>query len=254
MLLSVAQGGEEGDEYPSEVKWIKSMGTGNHSIIPENLVTEDEVKIKSESCPNPLDPALILLIYETGGRIGEVLSPTAGAVSFDKYGAVLTVARSVDLTGRDMADNPILVQFSSCCFPLVYFHSPIHLIRYTIVTTVMSPNKKLIETYMACTDRSKVAPLLTDDAEWVEWGDGVPASGVRSRGKVAFLENYGDQELLTQITRMMEENNVVVAEGTVRVPKKEGGFLMFRFCDIFELENGKVKRLTSFAAEIKNSA
>jgi integrase/recombinase XerD len=86
------KGGDEGDEYPSEVKWIKSKRTRNHSILPENLVTEDEVKIMAESCPNPRDPALILLIYETGGRIGEVLSLTVGAVSFDKYGAVLTVS------------------------------------------------------------------------------------------------------------------------------------------------------------------
>lgn len=118
----------------------------------------------------------------------------------------------------------------------------------------MSPNKKIIEAYMACTDRSKVAPLLSDDVEWVEWADGVPASGVRTRGKAAFIQNFGDDELRTQITRMTEENNVVVAEGTVRVHKKEGKIVTVQFCDIFELQNGKVKRLSSFGALIKDSA
>jgi len=43
----------------------------------------------AESCPNVRDPALILLTYETGGRIGELLSLSVGSVAFDKYGAVL---------------------------------------------------------------------------------------------------------------------------------------------------------------------
>jgi len=116
----------------------------------------------------------------------------------------------------------------------------------------MSQNKKVVESYFA--RRSNVPPLLTDDAEWVEWGDGVPASGVRTRGKDAYVQNLGPEEVQIEVARMIEENNVVVAEGTVRVPTKDRGLLMFRFCDIFELENGKVKRLSSFAAQLKGSA
>lgn len=116
----------------------------------------------------------------------------------------------------------------------------------------MSPNKKVIETYLASADRSKIAPLLTDDVEWVEWADGVPASGARTRGKAAVIQNYGDDELRTQITRMTEENNVVVAEGVTRVTKKDGRLFTVQFCDIFELENGMVKRKHSFGALIKD--
>ena len=117
----------------------------------------------------------------------------------------------------------------------------------------MSPNKKLIEAYMAPSDRSKIAPLLADDVEWIEWGDGVPPTGARTRGKAAFLENFGTDELRSQVTRMTEEGDVVVAEGTVRVHRKEGDILTVQFCNIFELENGKVKRLTSFGARIKDA-
>ena len=116
----------------------------------------------------------------------------------------------------------------------------------------MSPNKKVVETYLATADRSKVAPLLGDDVEWVEWGDGVPASGVRHRGKAEFIQNFGDDELRTQITRLMEEDYVVVAEGVVSVFKKDGTVLKVRFCDIFELENGKVKHLDSYGALLKD--
>lgn len=63
-------------------------------------------------------------------------------------------------------------------------------------------------------DRSKAAPFLAVD---VEWGDGAPVTGVRTRGEAAFLANLGDDQLASQITRMTEENNVVVVESTVRV-------------------------------------
>jgi uncharacterized protein len=120
-------------------------------------------------------------------------------------------------------------------------------------SALMSPNKKVIETHLTSTDRSRVAELLADDVEWIEWGDGVPATGVRTRGKVAYMQNLGDDEFPTQITRMTEENNVVVAEGTVRVIKKDGHNLTVQFCDIFELENGQIKRKSSFAVRVKDS-
>jgi ketosteroid isomerase-like protein len=118
----------------------------------------------------------------------------------------------------------------------------------------MSPNKKVIESYFAGTDRSKVAPLLADDVEWIEWGDGVPPTGVRTKGKAAFIQNFGSDELHCEISRLTEENNVVVAEGTVRVHKKEGRELRVQFCNIFELENGKITRKSSFGALVKDSA
>jgi len=79
----------DGEEYPPEVKWIKSKRSRRHSILPGTLLTEDEIKQMAESCPNQRDRALILLTYETGGRIGELLSLSVGALAFDKYGAVL---------------------------------------------------------------------------------------------------------------------------------------------------------------------
>ena len=47
---------------------------------------------------------------------------------------------------------------------------------------------------------------------------------------------------------MTEENDVVVAEVTVRIAMKAGGSVPVQFCDIFEFESGKVKRLASFTA------
>jgi uncharacterized protein len=122
------------------------------------------------------------------------------------------------------------------------------------IPAVMGPNKKLVETYLATTDKSKLGALLAEDVEWVEWADGVPATGVITRGKEAYLKNYGDDELRGEVHRLTEEGNVVVAEGTAHVTRKDGRTLSVRFVDIFELENGKIKRKSSFGALIKGSA
>ena len=37
-----------------------------------------------------------------------------------------------------------------------------------------------------------------------------------------------------------------IAEGTVRVAWKQGGFLNAVFCDAFEMENTKIRRLISY--------
>jgi ketosteroid isomerase-like protein len=121
------------------------------------------------------------------------------------------------------------------------------------VRVTMSPNKKLIETYFATTDKSKLGPLLADDVEWVEWGDGVPASGAITRGKEAHVKNYGDDEIRAVVHRLTEEGNVVVAEGTAYVTKKDGRSLSVRFVNIFELENGTIQRKSSFGALIHDS-
>jgi uncharacterized protein len=118
----------------------------------------------------------------------------------------------------------------------------------------MSPSKKLIEAYLATTDKSKLGSLLADDVEWVEWGDGVPASGAITRGREAYIKNYGDDELRDEVHRLTEENNVVVAEGTAHVTKKDGSSLSVRFVNIFEVEHGKIQRMQSFGALIKGSA
>jgi hypothetical protein len=53
---------------------------------------------------------------------------------------------------------------------------------------------------------------------------------------------------------MTEEGNVVVVEGICHVTKKDGGSLRVRFCNIFELQNGQVRRQDSFGALLEDPA
>jgi ketosteroid isomerase-like protein len=126
------------------------------------------------------------------------------------------------------------------------------------ISIAKSPNKKVVEAYMvglSNLDRPALLSCLADDVERVEWADGIDGSGVAQIGKAAVIQNIdrpADVAMRSEITRMTEENNVVVAESMVRLSKKESGvFLTLRVCSIYELENGKIRKVNSFMAEEK---
>lgn len=126
------------------------------------------------------------------------------------------------------------------------------------LAAVVTPNKKVVETYQTSLgnlDWDAVAGCLADDVERVEWADGFPTSGVPVRGKAAVVKDLeAPREFQIQATRLTEENDVVVAECVVRVPLEGGGQFVGQCCAVYELENGKIRRMSSFVAENKGSA
>ena len=116
----------------------------------------------------------------------------------------------------------------------------------------MTPNKKTIETYMdgfRRTDRPQILSCLTDDVEWVLPG----AFHVRGRDDFAghiVDEGFAGHPQIT-VSRLTEEDDVVVAEGSVRAPKQDGSFLNLVFCDVFDMRDGKIRRLVSYLMETK---
>lgn len=81
---------EDEHEYPEEVRWIKAV-LRKKRLLPEALLTAQELKMLVEATENQRDRALILTHYESGCRIGETLSLKIINVAFDQYGAVLIV-------------------------------------------------------------------------------------------------------------------------------------------------------------------
>lgn len=55
---------------------------------------------------------------------------------------------------------------------------------------------------------------------------------------------------VVSVTRMIEENDIVVAEGTFLTKREDGASFPLALCDVFEMENGKIRRLTSYLMEI----
>ena len=116
----------------------------------------------------------------------------------------------------------------------------------------MSRNKETVERYMEGFRRSDHAAILAclhEDVEWI-----IPGM-FKVNGKEAFdkeIENdaFVGRPAIT-VTRLVEENDIVVAEGSVRSAKKDGGMLNLVFCDVFEMKESKIQRLISYLMEVK---
>ena len=116
----------------------------------------------------------------------------------------------------------------------------------------MTQNKRTVEKYMdgfRKSDHAQVLSCLTDDVEWEMPG------AFHLKGKAAFdgeIENdaFVGSPAIT-VTRMTEENDVVIAEGAVRAQREDGGVLSAVFCDVFVMQSTKIKHLTTYLMELK---
>jgi ketosteroid isomerase-like protein len=113
-------------------------------------------------------------------------------------------------------------------------------------------NKKVVEIYMdgfRKGDHEQILSCLTDNVVWEMPGL------FHIVGKEAFdkeIENdaFTGRPTITLI-RMVEEGNVVVAEGSVTCKMKSGELLDAMFCDVFHFENDKIKQLTGYLMQNK---
>lgn len=118
----------------------------------------------------------------------------------------------------------------------------------------MTENKKTVEKYMEGfrrSDHQMILDCLTDDVIW-------KMPGVYTHhGKKAFDKEIENENFVgsptIQVTRYVEENDVVIAEGAVQGKMKNGNALDAVFCDVFEMRNGKIKRLTSYLMTLNTS-
>jgi len=80
------------EEFPKVIKWLKPKLKNKKHKLPEELLTVEEVQKLANSTTNSRDKALILTLYESGCRIGEILYLKLKNVHFDQYGAILRVS------------------------------------------------------------------------------------------------------------------------------------------------------------------
>ena len=117
---------------------------------------------------------------------------------------------------------------------------------------MITENKKTVEKYMNGfnkSDHKQILSCLTDDVEWI-------LPGVfHLHGHDEFDKEIENPAFVGRptivVTRMIEENNVVVAEGTVRAKKKDAEFINLVYCDVFVMKNGLIKQLTTYLMEVK---
>jgi ketosteroid isomerase-like protein len=115
------------------------------------------------------------------------------------------------------------------------------------INNTMSEQKQIVEKYMdgfRATDHEKILSCLTDDVVW-ECPGFYLHKGITAFDKE--IENpNADGHPDIEVIRLVEEGNIVVAEGTVKAKMKDGSKLDLVFCDVFHFTNGKISKLTSY--------
>ena len=78
------------ETYPECIKWIKIKKI-HQELDPKTILTDTEIYQMIRAAGNERDRALIHVLYETGGRIGEIRARKVEDVSFEDVEGTLTV-------------------------------------------------------------------------------------------------------------------------------------------------------------------
>ena len=105
----------------------------------------------------------------------------------------------------------------------------------------MSPNKRLVETYLdgcRATDHARILSCLTEDVRWTVYGH------FQLTGKQAYdaaIEGpgwVGPPEL--EVVRMVEQDDIVMAELLGEVPQADGGTARLSMAEVFVMRDGLI--------------
>ncbi|MCL5437766.1 MAG: site-specific integrase [Candidatus Thermoplasmatota archaeon] len=93
---------------PDCTRWISRNRNLGSKVKPEELIKKSEYEKMLDSCMNGRDRALISTLYDSGCRLGEVLSLRIRDAQSDQYGYVLAVTgktgfRRVRIVGNSVA-------------------------------------------------------------------------------------------------------------------------------------------------------
>jgi uncharacterized protein len=115
----------------------------------------------------------------------------------------------------------------------------------------MTKNKATVTKYMdgfRAGDHAAILSCLTDDVVWDMPG------AFHLVGREAFDKEIENEAFVGRpeitVSRMTEEHDVVVAEGSVRTQRKEGEALNAHFCDVFVMQDGKIRQLITYLVEV----
>jgi ketosteroid isomerase-like protein len=118
----------------------------------------------------------------------------------------------------------------------------------------MSRNKTTVERYIDGfnkSDHEQILACLTDDIDWTVFGF------FRLHGKEAYdreIENpaFTGSPIVT-ITRMVEEDDVVMAEMTLEARRASGEPMRAAMSEVFIMREGKISERRAYVIELKEN-
>jgi ketosteroid isomerase-like protein len=116
----------------------------------------------------------------------------------------------------------------------------------------VTENKRTVERYLdgfRKSDHRQILSCLTDDVEWV-----IPGA-FHLVGKAAFDKEIENPAFtgspIIETTRVVEEADIVVVEGTVSASRATGEAVELVFCDVFVMRASLIRHLTSYLMELR---
>lgn len=102
------------EDYPEEVKFLKTSMKNNTKRLPSEILTVEEVKMLADAADSLRDKAVILGLYESGARVGEFLPLRLKDIEFDQYGCLLMIyGKTGSRCIRLIASSPIIAKWLS---------------------------------------------------------------------------------------------------------------------------------------------
>jgi integrase len=115
--------------------WVKTSVKLSSKKLPEDLFTEDEVKMLIEAVDNPRDKALISVLFDSGCRVGEIGDLRIKNIIFDEYGGIINV------TGKTGARRVRLMFSMSAIADWLDYHPQKQDKEAYVFVNVSGPNK-----------------------------------------------------------------------------------------------------------------
>jgi integrase/recombinase XerD len=78
-------------EYPEMVRWIKPKSVDNETKLPEEILSEGDIKKLLDTDSHIRNKAIIAVLFNSGARVGEFLTLKLRHVEIDKFGASITL-------------------------------------------------------------------------------------------------------------------------------------------------------------------
>lgn len=94
-------------EEPPETKWIHRGPSQHRRILPQSLLTPQDVQAMIAACKNDRDRAFIAVLWETGARIGELIDLHVGDIEDSPLG------KHVVVSGKTGARRLLLLESDS---------------------------------------------------------------------------------------------------------------------------------------------
>ncbi len=148
-------------EYPEMVRWIKANVKHSNQKIPDDLLSENDIKNIVSSAFNTRDKAILFTLYESGARIGEIANLKVRDVTYDDIGTQIIVdgktgMRKIRLISSEMYIKNYLNESKHSDNP----NSPLWLKMDGVPMTYSSIAKVLRVTVERAGIKKKVTPHL----------------------------------------------------------------------------------------------